>query len=95
MWRKVGNESGGKKGPHALALWALLRAFYELLALIEARTASNAEAVKFLFILPFLPPQKTHLIHSLYLIFFFFIKPQLLQLHALGALLWDVKNEKS
>ena len=47
MWRKVGNESGGKKGPQALALWALLRAFYELLAWIEARPVSNAAAVKF------------------------------------------------
>lgn len=44
VWRKVGNESGGKKGPHALALWALLRAFYELLALIEARPVRNAAA---------------------------------------------------
>ena len=44
MWRKVGNESGGKKGPQALALWALLRAFYELLALIEARPVRNAAA---------------------------------------------------
>ena len=74
---------------------ALLRAVAELLALLEARPVSNAEAVKFLFILPFLPPQKTPHLHSLYLIFFFFINPQLLKLHALGALLWDVKNEKS
>ena len=41
---KVGNESGGKKGPHALALWALLRAFYELFAWIEARPVRIAEA---------------------------------------------------
>lgn len=73
----------------------LLRAVAELLAWIEARPVRNAEAVKFCSVLPFLPPQKTHQIYSLYLIFFFFIKPQLLKLHALGALLWDVKNEKS
>lgn len=58
VWREVGNEGGGKKGPHALALWALLRAFYELLAWIEARTVRNAEAVKFCSVLPFLPPPK-------------------------------------
>lgn len=74
---------------------ALLRAVAELLAWLEARPWRQAAAEKFLFILPFLPPQKTPHLHSLYLIFFFFINPQLLKLHALGALLWDVKNEKS
>jgi len=41
---KGGERERGKKWPQALALWALLRAFYELLALIEARTVSNAAA---------------------------------------------------
>ena len=67
----------------------------ELLAWIEARPWRQAAAEKFCSVLPFLPPQKTPHLHSLYLIFFFFIKPLLLKLHALGALLWDVKNEKS
>ena len=44
VWRKVGNEDVEEQGAQALALWALLRAFYELLAWIEARTVSNAEA---------------------------------------------------
>ena len=95
VWREVGNEEGVEKGAQALALRAVLSAGAELLAWLEARPVRNAEAVKFLFILPFLPPQKTHQPHSLYLIFFFFISPLLLKLHALGALLWDVKNEKS
>lgn len=95
MWREVGNEEGVEKGAQALALRAVLSAGAELLAWLEARPVRNAEAVKFLFILPFLPPPKTHQPHSLYLIFFFFISPLLLKLHALGALLWDVKNEKS
>ena len=91
-----GGERGrGGKRPQALALWALLRAVADLLALLEARPVSNAEAVKFCSVLPFLPHQKTPHLHSLYLIFFFFITPHLLKLHALGALLWDVKNEKS
>ena len=41
---KGGERERGKKGPQALALWALLRAFYELFALLEARPVSNAEA---------------------------------------------------
>lgn len=94
MVRGGEREQGGKGGDRPCSE-ALLRAFYELLAWIEARPVRNAEAVKFLFILPFLPRQKTPHLHSLYLIFFFFINPLLLKLHALGALLWDVKNEKS
>ena len=43
-----GGERGrGGKRPQALALWALLRAVADLLALLEARPVSNAEAVKF------------------------------------------------
>ena len=86
--------SGGTGGASPCSE-ALLRAVAELLAWLEARPWRQAAAVKFLFILPFLPPKKTPHLHSLYLIFFFFINPQLLKLHALGALLWDVKNEKS
>ena len=86
--------SGGTGGASPCSE-ALLRAVAELLAWLEARPWRQAAAEKFLFILPFLPPQKTPHLHSLYLIFFFFINPQLLKLHALGALLWDVKNEKS
>ena len=74
---------------------ALLRAFYELLALIEARPVRKKEAVKFCSVLPFLPPQKNVLNPFSVLNFLLFIPPQLLKLHALGALLWDVKNEKS
>ena len=44
MWRKVGNEDVEEQGAQALALRAVLRAFYELLALIEARTVRNAAA---------------------------------------------------
>ena len=90
----MGTRTGWKRatGPCSEAL---LRAVAELLAWLEARPVSNAEAVKFCSVLPFLPPQKTPHLQSLYLIFFFFITPLLLKLHALGALLWDVKNEKS
>ena len=95
MWRKVGNEDVEEQGAQALALRALLRAFYELFAWIEARTVSNAAAVKFCSVLPFLPPSKNASPPFSVLNFLLFIPPQLLKLHALGALLWDVKNEKS
>ena len=77
MWRKVGNEDVEEQGAQALALWALLRAFYELLALIEARPVSNAEAVKFLFILIFLPPPKNASPPFSILNFFLFYKPSI------------------
>ena len=40
----MGNEDVEEQGAQALALRAVLRAFYELLALIEARTVRNAAA---------------------------------------------------
>ena len=67
----------------------------ELLAWIEARPWRQAAAEKFCSVLPFLPPQKNASPPFSVLIFLLFIPPQLLKLHALGALLWDVKNEKS
>ena len=41
---KGGERGRGGKGPQALALRALLRAFYELFALIEARPVRKKEA---------------------------------------------------
>ena len=71
-----GTRTGWKKaaGPCSEAL---LRAVAELLALIEAQPVSNAEAVKFLFILPFLPPQKNASPPFSVLNFFLFYKPSI------------------
>ena len=95
MGGEVGNEEGGKRaaGPCSEAL---LSAVAELLAWIEARPWRQAAAEKFCSVLPFLPPQKNAPPRP-FLTFYcsHFSPPQLLKLHALGALLWDVKNEKS
>ena len=73
-----GGERGrGGKRPQALALWALLRAVADLLALLEARPVSNAEAVKFCSVLPFLPPPKNASPPFSVLNFFLFYKPSI------------------
>ena len=95
MWvERWGTRKGWKRaaGPCSEAL---LRAVAELLAWIEARPWRQAAAEKFCSVLPFLPPPKNASPPFSVLNFLLFITPQLLKLHALGALLWDVKNEKS
>ena len=59
----MGAEKGGERGLGGTGgarpcSEALLSAFSELLALLEARPVSNAEEVKFCSVLPFLPPPK-------------------------------------
>ena len=73
-----------------------MSAVAELLAWLEARPWRQAAAEKFFSVLPFLPPPKKNASPPFSVLnFLLFIPPQLLKLHALGALLWDVKNEKS
>ena len=95
-WCWGGERGRGGTGGSSPCSEALLRAVAELLAWIEARPWRQAAAEKFCSVLPFLPPQKNAPPRP-FLTFYcsHFSPPQLLKLHALGALLWDVKNEKS
>ena len=96
-WGEWWERALGGKGGSSPCSEALLSAVAELLAWLEARPWRKAAAEKFCSVLPFLPPPQKNAPPRPFLTFYcsHFSPPQLLKLHALGALLWDVKNEKS
>ena len=101
--RKVGNEGGVEKDRRPL-LWGAFESFLWTLSLAWGATLEISDSGKVqysfvicnLFLSVFIQKNVLDITNfDAFSCFTFLSDPQLPQLHALGALLWDVKNEKS
>ena len=98
-----GTRSWRNRGRKPL-LWGAFESFLWTLSLDWGATCENCGSLKVqysfvicnLFLSVYIQKNVLHItIFNAFSCFTFLSDPKLLQLHALGALLWDVKNEKS
>ena len=103
VWREVGNEGGVEKGRRPL-LWGAFESCGWTFSLAWGATCEQCGSGKVqysfviynLFLSVYIQKNVLDITNfDAFSCFTFLSDPQLPQLHALGALLWDVKNEKS